>query len=104
MKTLTFLLTIVTLLSSCGKHRDGTSVWAGGLWIIPVLTTIGAFIFFVNAFRASQSGSTKYNQSTGKTESSSENVPIYKSGFFWFGLACAVATIVIAFVVNAEKG
>lgn len=94
-----FLMTM--FLVSCGKHRDGTSVWAGGLWILPVVCLVGSAIFFRLAYKSSKSGSTM-NPSFGGGEGG--NVPIYKHGFFWFSVVLLVAAAVIAFVVNAEKG
>lgn len=101
------------LLASCGKFSDGTSVWGGGLGIIPWLTGIGAVACLVIAYLSSKSNSTTQHSSGGKnpnipgggpwTEDNTGNVPFYKLGWFYFSVALAIATIIIVIMVNADK-
>lgn len=94
------------LLASCGKFSDGTSIWQGGLWAIPTITTIGTIVFLFLAYKASQSGSkiqTKDERGVAVTKYSDENVPIYKTGYFIFFIGFLIATIAIIITVNAEK-
>lgn len=108
MKKLLFFLIACVALMSCGHFHDEPtkSVWAGGLWVLPWLTAIGSVIFFVLAYLSSKSNSTT-QRNTGSAgayvEDNTGNVPIYKLGFFWFGVILAVATIIIIIWVNAEK-
>jgi putative exporter of polyketide antibiotics len=58
-------------------------------------------ICFVAAYISSKSNSTtQTNKGFGPTVDNTGNVPITKLGLFWFGVALAVATIVIIYVVN----
>lgn len=98
MKNLLFILLVA--LTGCGVHRDGTSVWSDGLFIVPLLPIVGSLYFFITAYQSSKSGST-INQRFGGGESG--NVPIYKLARFWFGMALLVAAAGIIFWVNAEK-
>lgn len=90
-------------LTGCGRHRDGTSVWAEGLWVLPAVLSIASLWFFFVAWRASRSGSSKQIPGRG-TVYSDENVKIWKVWAFWFGVAFAAATVVMFIVVNGEKG
>lgn len=103
MKTINFLFAIAAcvLLSSCGHHRDGTSVWAEGLGIIPAILFAGSSIFFVQAYLASRSNSTQ--QTASGIKDNTGNVPIYQLGKFWFGVALFVAAHVVIIVVNSER-
>lgn len=102
MKKLTFLLlAAIVFLPGCADFKDtpGKSVWSEGLWILPWLTGLGALAFFIIAYLASKSGSTK--QTERGITSSDKNVPIYKVGKFWLGVALAVATLaIIISVIN----
>lgn len=100
MKKVILFCLVAIMLTSCGHHSDGTSVWAEGLWIIPLLPAIGAVIWFIAAYRSSKSGST-INPIKGGGEGG--NVPIYKSPFFLYAVCCVIAVVVIIFWVNAEK-
>lgn len=106
MNKLIFMLScLMFTLVSCGKFSDGSSVWQGGLWVIVALPLIGAAIFFYQAYKASQSGSTTQVNRGGQVIKvhSDENVPIYKLGKFWFGVGLVVAAIVFVIMVNADK-
>lgn len=99
MKQLLFILTVI-MLTGCGHHRDGTSVWSDGLFIVPLLPIVGSIYFFVTAFQSSKSGST-INPVFGGGEGG--NIPVYKLARFWFGVALLVAAAGIIFWVNMEK-
>ena len=97
-----FLYSLLILLSSCGKHRDGTSVWAGGLWIIPTVTALACIWFTYLSVKASKSNSTQQLPS-GKTLDNTGNVPVYKMGKFYFAVGFLLATIAIVIIVNGDK-
>lgn len=82
-------------------ENTGTSVWGGGLWILPWLTGLGSLVFLGLAYRSSKSNSTK--QTKNGTIDNTGNVPITQLGLFWFGAALALATIIILIVVNSSK-
>lgn len=103
MKSIIFLLILAIILSSCGHfHDDPTlSVWAGGLWIIPWVLAVGSAIFFAISIFKSRSGwkqQTKSGYQYGK-----EPVPVTKIGQFWFGVALALACIIMIIAVNYAK-
>ncbi len=103
MKKVTlFLLFVSPYLTGCGKFRDGTSIWQGGLWLIVVLPLIGAALFFRAAYKSSKSGSTTLDGKT-RLPYESGNVPILKIPLFWFGVALVVAAIVFTIMVNSDK-
>lgn len=79
MKVVLFILTCLFLMS-CGQHRDGTSVWAGGLFLIPVLEIGGIIVF----------GLTYYKRKS--------------VGYLWFAIGCFLALLATIWLVNAEKG
>lgn len=105
MKLMMFFLTM--FLFSCSKfHGTDQSVWSKGLWIAPWLTALGSAVFFVISYIASRSGSTIQDKTKPPGQQiikSDINVPIYKIPQFYFGVALAVATIVIILMVNSDK-
>lgn len=101
MNKATLFILSTLLLTSCGKHADGTSVWAEGVWIIPMLMLLGGLTFMYLAYRASKSNSTQ--QYSGGTKDNTGNVPIYKVGKFWLAVALFVAAVVVVIVQNSEK-
>ena len=109
MKTLQFLAfaLVVFTLASCGKfHDDGTSVWQGMLWVIPAITLIGSAIFFYKSYQSYKSGTVvqkSREEGGGFRYDKDIKTPIYKMGFFWFGIALFVATVIIIIMVNADK-
>lgn len=100
-KLLSLLLIAVTVLMGCGKHSDGTSVWAAGLWIIPVATFLGSVAFFYVGWTAHRSGSEQWDR-YGRREFK-ENIPLVNIPQFWAAVALAVVTLIIIWAVNAEK-
>jgi len=101
MKLIYFFLLSV-LLTSCGKFADGTSIWAGGLWVIPTITFLASVGFFYVSWRMSRSGG-KRQLPQGGYEYTSSPVPIYNIGRFWFGVGLLIATIGIIVWQNLEK-
>jgi len=99
-----FLIACTFMLVGCADFADtpGKSVWSEGMWIIPWLTGVGSVIFFYQAYRGSKSGSNIIKEGR-VTDEEGGNVPIYKFGFFWFGVALAVATGLIILNVISEK-
>jgi hypothetical protein len=106
MKFLSIILMCLTL-ASCSSYPDGTSVWGGGLFILPILTALGSGLCFWKAYKSSTSNSrTEEETGLGKPQiihDNTGNVPIYTLGWFWFGVILAVATIVIIIAVNSDK-
>lgn len=100
-----FIIATVFTMTSCAKFADGSgSVWQGGLWIIPALTLIGATVFGYRAYKSSKSGSIHVDKETGKiTDQSDINVPIYKSGSFYFAIAFLVATLIMTCTIVSER-
>lgn len=74
------------------------SIWADGLWLIPVLLFGAAIYSGYRAYKGSKSGSYVGRNS----ESSSINVPFYKTTAFKFGVAFLVAAIVVVIWVSRE--
>lgn len=99
MRLLLFALLLMS--AGCGKHSDGTSVWAEGLFLVALLPFLGSLYFFYTAYKASKSNSTTQVGTT--VIDNTGNVPIYKTGRFWFGVALIVATIAIIWAVNSDK-
>lgn len=81
------------------KKQPG--LFGAGLWIIPTITFIGAVFFGVKAWISHTSGSILQTP-TGPIEST-QNVPLYEIGFFWFFAALLVATIGIILWIRSEK-
>lgn len=76
-------------------------IFGGGLWVIPLLTLIGFVIFLRLALKASHSGSTQ--QTPGGIVESDQNVSIWKTGWIWFAIACALATIAIVCLMISDR-
>jgi membrane protease YdiL (CAAX protease family) len=92
------------LLTSCGKFSDGSSVWQGGLWILPVICVLGGLFFVYQGFKNSKSGSFTQDQNVrGGIVNSKENIPLLKQPRFWIGAVMLVAALVIVIAVNGDK-
>lgn len=102
MKTIKFLLAFLFIitLASCGKHSDGTSVWAGMLWILPFITTAATFYFGYKLLKSYQSGSFIITKTGERIDSDKK---IIDKGWLFFTAFCLVLTIVIIILVNADK-
>ena len=96
-----FVFCVAILMQSCGKFSDGTSVWQGGLWLLPTVTLTASLFFLGLAYFASRSGSWWWQNH--RIKESKENIPIIKVPFFIFFIVLLIATIVIAIVVNSER-
>ncbi len=103
MKKVIFAAIAAAALTSCGHHRDGTSVWAEWTWVLLVVTIGPALLFYYNAWRQSRSGSSQQIPGGG-TVYSDKNVPFYKTWSFVFAVIFTLAAIGVAIWVNAEKG
>ena len=95
------LTLLISILTGCGHHRDGTSVWAEGLWLVLVPFAGVAVWFFYQAYKAHDSGGIQ--QIPGGQKYDDDKTPYHKIPQFWLGIACVVADIVIALMVNADK-
>lgn len=92
---------MVLLLASCSKHSDGTSVWAGGLWILPIVTLGGMLFFLYKSIMASKSNST--TDVGGRVIDNTGNVSFYKTGWFVFVVGLFIATVAIIWMVNSDR-
>lgn len=75
----------------------------GGLWIIPLITTIGTLWFGVLGYKSSKSGSGYNDQSTGKWVDTPGNIPFLKTGYGKFSVALGIATIVILILMFSDR-
>lgn len=96
------LYSLLILLSSCARHRDGGSGWDGGLWIIPTLTGLASLWFCYLSVKASKSNSTQ-QMPDGSIKNNTGNVPVYKMGKFYFFLIFLLATAAIIVLVNGDR-
>lgn len=95
-------LCMATLLSSCGKFADGTSVWGGGLFALPWATGLAAAYFGWQTWKQYKSGSWKTDD-RWKTKKDGSKMPLYQLSNFWFASGFLVLTLVIIIVQNASK-
>lgn len=78
---------------------------SGGLWVFPFITAIVFLWELSKAIRASKSGSVTGGGNGQKTEYSDQNVPIYKTGRFYWSLCWLVATIILLWwLISDYKG
>lgn len=78
------------------------SALGGGLWIIPLITGLGALYSAYRGYKASKSGSFTIDQ-YGNRKDSDVNVSYFKTGGGVFSIILAVATIVFIIWMNSEK-
>lgn len=92
MKRLLFFASVL-FLTGCADFKDtpGKSVWSEGLWIIPVITALGALASLYK-FGAAY---LKFKDYEGKKK--------LNYGWLYFAVALTVATIVIIWKVVAER-
>jgi hypothetical protein len=102
MKQIIFIMIASFFMASCGHYPDGTSVWAGQMWLIPLISIPAALWSFYRAYRASKSSS-EMQLRDGKWLSSKENVPIYKHFSFIVGCGLILLNIIVAIWINSEK-
>lgn len=74
----------------------------GGLWIILVLLAGAAGLFWYLAIKASKSGS-KYQDKSGNTVYSDQNIPVWKTGYGKFAIALTIALIVVYFLMRSDR-
>lgn len=109
MKQLFYFLIVATLFTSCSKFADGQSVWAEGLWLLPVLIAIGFGLAVYRAWVAWNSGTVigggyPHGPKRDVTGPNGEKIrpPMYKNGWLWFAVILFVAFWVVVYVVNRE--
>jgi hypothetical protein len=99
-----FLVSIIWLgLLSCAHFANdpSTSVWAGGLWILPLLIAIGFFVFAYKAYKAYTGGTVEGGGSLkGPTRDVNGKPPMKNNGALWFAVILFVAFWVVVYVVN----
>lgn len=78
------------------------SGFEGGLWIIPLATTIGAIWTGIIAWKASHSGSTTPGPN-GEIIPSDINVGWFQTGWGIFSVGLAVVTIGIIYWMRRER-
>jgi len=104
MKKLLYLLPFV-LFSCVNFHGTTTSIWSGGMWIVPVLIGAGTVIFSILAYKQSKGGTFEYKQKGFAWElvESDEKIPIYKTPFFYFAIGTILlnAAVIIWQVLEA---
>lgn len=100
MKYLLFILSLFTL-TSCGKFKDGTSVWGDYLWIIPWVLILGGAILIVLSYFAGKSNSTQ--QVPGGTRNNTGNIPKTKLAKFWGGVILIVIAIGVIIYQNGQR-
>jgi hypothetical protein len=114
-----FLLTFVTPKLFGVQKQSGSvqsflfipflkyQVFGGALWILPLLTLLGAIWFMYIAIRAHKSNSTQqvYDPKTDRyiTKDNTGNVPYTKIGQFYFSVALFIATIWIVIAMVLDK-
>jgi hypothetical protein len=110
MKKAIYFLTValVSMLAmSCGKFSDGTSVWQGGLWIIPWVIGAGAGICWFLTIKSWLAGGTqgwvKKDEYRSEYTTDDKKFPIWEASFFWFSVALTVADIIVIILVNGDK-
>lgn len=101
-KVILFALSAI-LLMGCGKFSDGQSIWAEGLWVLPLLTGLGAIWFWYVTLKAQKSGSNIIDVSGKITDREGGKMPLYQIGQFWFAVGLTIATIGIVVWQNLEK-
>lgn len=103
MKSIVVIMLLggLCLLESCGgKFKDGTSVWAEGLWLVPTVFYLLGASLVIRAYIGSKSGSWQQDRVKG-IQYSDKNVPIYKNIFyFWGGIVCLLLGIGLQIGIN----
>ncbi len=102
MKLLLFALTAM-FLTSCGKFSDGTSVWAEGLWVIPLITFLATVFFGYKAWAAHNSSSWIIGPGGERTTRDGGKIPLLKIGWTKWTIGLALATIAIIWYQNTQK-
>ena len=101
-----YLFLCLLFLGSCAKHADGTSVWAGGLWLVPALFSIGVLIFGYKTIKGYQSGSEVMDnnkQSATYGQYVSDGKKMIPTGYLVFTIGCLIGLIGSIIWVISEK-
>ena len=77
------------------------STFGGGLFIIPILTLLGAVLSFRKAYISHNSNSTQSTK--GGLIDNTGNVPYTQIGSFWFGVIFVASTIVIVLMMHLDR-
>lgn len=101
-KVILFALTAM-FLTSCGKFKDGTSVWAGQLWVIPVVFGILGGLLTYFGYRSWKSASEQQDLTVqpgqpGGWKQFDENVKWYKVKMLVGGVILLVG--VLGFIIG----
>lgn len=97
---------ITMLISSCGKFRDGTSIYAEGGWVIPAIPAIGALIGWGMYIAGRNSGAViadknKTSPTYGKwIKSDGKALPEWP---LYVGIFCTLITVAIIVAMNWDK-
>lgn len=102
MKIFVFFFLCMLALTGCSTYHDEpiVSVWSAGNWLLFWVPFLGSLPFFYFAWLASKSQS-KQQSYTG-TSYYKKNVPIYKTGQFWFGAVLVLVSIGVIIFFNSN--
>ncbi len=95
-----FLPLVITMiiLSGCSVPLLQKAGWA-----VPSLTALGALIFGILTYKETHSGQNIYNPKTDGTYYTHDNLPLKKSKYLIYTIACTLATIGILLWMNYDK-
>lgn len=83
------------------------SFLGGGLIVVPLITLVGAVIFFLVAMKSRKGGSEKYVKDpdglTGKWVKDGVKISLLKNGYFIFSMICVAATIGILLWMYSDR-
>jgi hypothetical protein len=85
---------------------DGTSVWGGGLWLLPVIITYGLFTFGLQTYLEVKAGGWSgwvYKNNVPAWHIDTDKVRFWQASYFWFTVACLVAEIVVVIAVFGDR-
>jgi hypothetical protein len=100
----TFLFLLFSMmLTSCTHFNDGTSVWAGGLWLIFWIPFLGSFVFAYYAYKAHESGYRKRKTEFDRWEDADGKLPYLKIYQTWFAIALQVIAWGVCIGVNFSR-
>lgn len=106
MKTVLFFLCAIMLMS-CGHFHDDpkVSVYAGGLWLVPLLFGLGAAICWGVGIHRWNSGSLVDKRSAfgGKIETSSQKVPFLSIVQIKWAIGLTVVLIGAIILINVAR-
>lgn len=100
---LSLMLVLMVLCTSCGHFSDGTSLWAGQLWLAPWISGPASIYSFYRAYKSSKSNSTQQLPGRGGTLDNQGNVAITRLFSFWAGVVLGLFCIGFIIGVNIFK-